>query len=400
MRLIAYKYRIYPTKKQTVLLEKTFGCCRFVYNQALARKIELYQTEKRGISSFDLIKELVEKKIEFPWLKEVNSQALQASIQNLDMAYTKFFKDKKGFPKFKSKHNNHKSFTNVQNTTIDFDLNKIYFPKFKEGVKVKIDRKFEGKIKSSTVSKTPSGKYFISILVEENVTNSVPPAPEENLTLGIDLGIKDFATFSNGTKIKNPKHLVKQLKKLKRKARQHGKKKKGSNNRDKSRIKLARVYEKISNCRKDFLHKLSKSIVENQDYTSVAMEDLSILNMVKNKKQKAMNRAIYDVGWYIFKEFLKYKCKRKGKNLLIIGRFDPSSKLCTCGKLKQDLTLSDRVWTCDSCGTTHDRDVLASQNIVRFAFCKQNFLPLERREVTLGESCVSDSLNQESLVMG
>lgn len=399
-RFTSYKYRIYPTKEQEVFFARSFGCVRWVYNWGLAYKISVYEQTKKCISAFSLMKEMttLKRMDETIFLKEVNSQSLQQSLCNLDIAYTRFFKEKKGFPKFKNKYGK-QSFSNPQDTKIDLNKNLVYIPKIKNGIKIVLHRKFVGKIKTSTITKTPSGKYFISILVEELINNPNTLTPKEAKTLGIDLGIKHFATLSDGIKIENPKHLKKRLKQLKHQQRKLSKKKKGSKNRDKQRRKVAILHEKVANCRKDFLHKLTKSIAENQSYTSVAIEDLNVQEMAKTKS-KYINRAVNDVGWGMFKKFLQYKCEWYGKNLLVIGEFEPSSKLCTCGNLNHTLKLSDREWTCQKCGVTHDRDILAANNIKRFAFCKQNTSKIsvvgqELPEFTLGENGVNHSLNQE-----
>ena len=387
MRYTAYKYRLYPSKSQEVLLAKTFGCCRYAYNRGLALKTSLYQKDKKGISVFNIINEMVKWKsdVETSWLKEVNSQSLQMSLKHLDVAYTNFFKKRSAFPKFKSKYDNNQSFCNPQNTEVFFDKNLVSFPKFKEGVKATIHRKFEGKIKSSTVSKTPSGKYYISVLVEETVDNKGCKAPSENRTVGIDLGVKDFATLSNGEVISNPRFLSKKLKKLKREQRKLSRKKKDSKNRVKQRIIVAKLHEKVSNSRKDFLHKVTSKLVKSQDYDSLAIEDLDVSGMIKRGKKNKLSRHITDVGWGFFRQFLTYKCERFGKNLLVIGRFEPSSKLCLCGYLNKDLTLKDREWDCPACKAHNKRDELAAKNIKRFAFCKQNTyneisIPQELRE--------------------
>lgn len=373
MPYTAYKYRLYPDKSQAILLAKTFGCVRYVYNRALAIKTAYYQKEKKGISVFELTNQMAQWKTdqETVWLKEVNSQSLQMSLRFLDLAYTNFFKKRGKYPRFKSKHDNNHSFCNPQNTEVNWENNLIYIPKFKDGIKAILHRKFEGKIKSSTISKIPSGKYYISILVETDDKILKPKKAKENKTLGIDLGIKNFATFSDGTVIENPKHLSKRLKQLKRQQRKLSRKNKGSKNKNKQRIKVAKIHEKITNSRKDFLHKLTHRIVENQNYTSIAIEDLSIKNMLESGN-KNMSRNIGSVGWGYFRQFLTYKCENKGKNLLIIGRFEPSSRLCKCGYLNKDLTLKDREWDCPDCKSHNHRDLLAAQNIKRFAFCKQN----------------------------
>lgn len=405
MRHKSYKYRMYPTKEQEILLGKTFGCVRFVYNKALFIKTSTYQNEKRSISVFSLISQLKEWKNcdEFIWLKEVSAQALQMSLRNLDNAFTKYFKKITNFPKFKSKSDNHNSFCNPQYTSVDFDSGLVYFPKFKEGIKTVFDRRFSGKIKSSIISKTPSGKYFISITIESDKILILPPAPEEKTTIGIDLGISKFAVFSNGKIIENPKHLYKKLKQLKRQQRKLSRKRKNSKNRNKQRIKLARLHEKVANQRKDFLHKMTHGITKNQSFSTIAIENLDIDKMIQNGP-KSMSRNITAVGWGMFRAFLTYKCIENSKNLLIIGRFDPSSKLCTCGYLNNNLLLNDREWNCPQCKAHHNRDLLAANNIKRFAFCKQNTISVglvssepifSNKDKTPLETCVSESLNKE-----
>lgn len=388
--LKAFKYRLTPTAEQTVLLNKHCGSVRFVYNWALAEKMKAYQTENKTLSRFELDKQLTTKKKDLEWLKETNSQSLQAALRHLDAAYTRFFREKKGFPKFKKKSNNH-SFECPQNVSVDFNTRLIKLPKIGR-VKVVLSREFYGTVKTVTVSKTPTGKFFVSILVDTYISVPTPVEPRRSEAVGIDVGIKHFATLSTGDKIVNPKFLKKCLQKLKNLQFRHSKKKKGGSNRNKSRLKVARQYEKVTNQRNDFLHKVSTRIIrENQ---SVCVENLHIAGMVKNHK---LAQAISDVSWGRFVEMLKYKCEWYGKNLLQIGRFEPSSKLCTCGTLNKSLTLKDREWTCGVCGEEHDRDVLAANNIVRFAFQKQNKIGWDTSESTLGETvAVATSSNQES----
>jgi putative transposase len=337
----------------------------------LGFRTSLYASEGKSISVFKLINKVVElkKEEETKWLKEVNSQALQWSLRNLDAAFTKFFREKKGYPNFKKKSNG-QSFGNPQGTTVDFELNRVYIPKFKEGIKAVLHREFEGKIKTSVVSKTPSGKYFISILVEEDVELPKATEPIKDKTIGIDLGIAHFLIDSNGNKIANPKYLNKNLKKLAKEQRRLVKKVKGSNRYKRQRVKVARVYEKISNCRRDFLHKVTYQLVNNQNYDSIAVETLSVTDMLQDEEtDRNNNRNISDASWGMFGEFLKYKCEWYGKNLLQIGQFLPSSKTCSkCGWINRGLKRSDRVWTCQ-CGVKHDRDVNAAINIKNFAFC-------------------------------
>lgn len=388
--LRAYRYRLYPDQTQTDLLMRHVGSVRYLYNWALAKKTQAYQTENKSLSRYDIQAELPALKTEHEWLKEINSQALQAALLNLDSAYTRFFREKKGFPRFKSKKDNRQSFQCPQNCKVDFTASTIQLPKIGR-VKAVFSREFIGTIKTVTVSKTATGKFFASVLVE---TPDVLPGKGPLLqseAVGIDVGLKDFATLSTGEKIANPKFLKRSLKRLKRLSRQHSKKKKGSRNKDKSRIRLARQHEKVANQRNDFLHKVSTRIVrENQ---VVCVESLNISGMMKNDR---LSRAIADASWGSFVSMLEYKCEWQGKHLVKIGRFEPSSKLCTCGTLHRELTLKDRVWTCGSCGTTHDRDRLAANNIVRFAFQKQNLIGRDTSESTLVETDVSWSLKQES----
>jgi putative transposase len=358
--LKAFKYRLYPNQEQKVLLEKHFGCVRFVWNWALGKKMEAYQKDKTNLSRYELQAELPKmKKGEQPWLAEVGSLSIQSKLEDLDKAYTSFFKKKVAYPKFKCKRNDQK-FRVPQNTKVDFEKGKVIIPKFLGGIKCIFDRQFEGDISSSYVSRTTTGKYFISILVEDGKELPTKPKIAEKSTIGIDLGLKHFATFSDGTKVENPKPLKRFLKKLKKQQRQLSKKTKGSNNRNKQRIKLAKTHEKITNCRKDFHHKLSHKLTHDNQAKTICMETLSTKDMMENSY---MARQIADVGWNSFTNILKYKCDWYGKNFVQIGRFEPSSKLCSCGYINQTLTLKDREWTCPSCKATHDRDILAANNI-------------------------------------
>lgn len=367
--LKAYKYRLYPTKTQEVLLAKHFGCARYIYNYGLERKIKSYSETKKSVSRFTIQADLpkLKKAEETKWLSEVNSLSLQAALLNLDMAFTRFFKEKRGFPKFKSKRDNHQSFQVPQKTLISFELKRVYIPKFREGIKCKFSRIFKGKIKTSTVSRTPTGKYFISILVETEDTIPSKAPIDENKAVGVDLGIKTFATLSDGTEIQNPKYLKKALNKLKRLQRSVSRKKKGSNSRKKAVKLLARQYEKVTNSRKDFLHKTSKYLIDH--YDTICLETLSASNMVKNHR---LAQALSDISIGTFNAYMDYKAEWYGKNIIRIGRFEPSSKMCSCGYVYRGLKLSDRVWTCPVCGAVNQRDLLAAQNIKKFAFKLNN----------------------------
>lgn len=360
----AFKYRLYPTEPQKELIAKHIGSSRFVYNLALETKTTAYLGSKHNYSAFDLVKQLPELKKELPWLKEVNSQSLQQAIQNMDIAFKKFFKGA-GFPKFKSKHKGKQSFSIPQNVIVENDL--LIIPKFKEGIKMSLHRHTKGTIKSATISVTPTGKYFVSILCDTKEEILTKASITESTTIGIDLGIKDFAITSEGEVFENPKYLRKAQSKLKYAQRKYSKHK-----GKRTKQKLALLHEKVANQRKDFLHKVSTKLIrENQ---TIALETLAVKNMVKNHN---LAQSISDVSWSTFVSMLEYKAEWYGKNILRIGQFAPSSKTCSCGVINKGLKLSDRKWTCKSCGTTHDRDILAACNIKSFAL--KNHLSGEHR---------------------
>lgn len=358
--LKAYKYRLYPNKEQGILIQKTFGCCRFVYNQTLAHRKEMYEDKKESMSKIDCNNwKNKTLKVNYEWLKEVDKFALDNAIINMDAAYQKFFKEHAGYPKFKSKRDNRKSYkTNYTNGNIEvyFGKNKIKLPKLK-WVKVKIHREFIGKIKSATISQVPSGKYFVSILVE---TEQIPMKYTDS-KVGIDLGIKDLLITSDGEKIDNLKLTKKYEKKLAKEQRRLSHKAKGRKNWNKQRIKVARIHEKIQNTRIDHLHKISHQLIsENQVIVS---EDLAVSNMVKNHN---LAKAISDCGWYELTRQLTYKAEWNGRTYIKIGRYVPSSQTCNiCGYVNKDTKdLSVREWICHECGTKHDRDINAAINIL------------------------------------
>ena len=357
----AFKYRIYPTKQQEVLIAKHIGASRFVYNLALETKQMAYSGSRVNLSRFDISNQIPELKKECPWLKEVNAQSLQKAITHMDSAFNNFFKGHAKFPKFKSKKSSKQSFGIPQNVELNVDSQKLVLPKFKQGISIRLHRPIKGKVKQATISRTPIGKYFASILVE---TGEVAPnkiAVIEQTAIGIDLGIKSFLIGSDGSKFDNPRHLKKTMSRLKFIQSRYDKFK-----GKRTKYKLAKLHEEVANKRRDFLHRVSSHLVKNHD--SIAIEDLNVSEMMKNH---SFAQAISDCGWSIFVEMLEYKAEWQGKNILRIGRFEPSSKMCSsCGHVNKQLQISDREWTCKKCMTHHDRDVNAAKNIKAFALEK------------------------------
>lgn len=351
-----YRFRLFPTKEQEVLLNQHFGHSRWVYNHFLNERKEQYQADKKSDNYYKQAVTLtkLKKEEETKWLKEVNSQTLQFALRSLDTAFLNFFRGNAQFPKFKSrKHKN--TFTIPQFGTLAD--NKISIPKFKEGIKVKLHREVKGKIGKMSITKTPTGKYYVSIFTEQEADE----LSKTNRQVGIDLGLKDFVITSDNKKFKNNRYTKKYAKQLK-KAQQHlSRKQKGSNGFEKQKIKVAKIHDKIASCRLDTLHKVSKELVKSYDLISI--EDLNVKGMIKNHK---LSKHIADASWGNFVTLLQYKCDWYGKQLIKVNRFFPSSKCCSeCGWINQELKLSDREWTCKSCGVVHDRDVNASRNILK-----------------------------------
>lgn len=363
--LKAFRYRLYPTPEQSVLLNKHIGSSRFVYNLALETKQMAWAGNRVNLNCFDLIKQLPDLKKECEWLKEINSQSLQQPIRNLDNAFTRFFKGQGNFPKFKKKSNGG-SFNIPQNVSLE--NGKLIIPKFKKGIDITLHRPIKGEIRQATISKTPTGKYFVSILCETGETIKPKATIEENTSVGIDLGIKTFLVTSDGECFDNPKFLRSTLSKLKYTQRKFSK-----NKGKRTKHKLAKLHEKVANQRKDFLHKTSSKLIS--DNQTICIEDLNIKGMLANHK---LALSISDCGWSMFVEMLEYKAEWYGKNILKIGRFEPSSKLhANCGYINKDLKLSDREWVCPKCREVVSRDVNASINIKNFAL--KNHLSVGRR---------------------
>jgi putative transposase len=381
----AYKYRIYPNKEQQVLLEKHFGATRWVYNYALEKKIKTYKETNKGLSRFQLQKDIpiLKNNEETRWLKEVNSQSLQYSLLCLDNAFTKFFREKKGFPNFKNKHGK-QSFTCPQ--FFSTENNKLFIPKFKKGIKIKLSQEIIGKQLLCTISKTKTNKYFVSIVTEQEKEIKQKKISKKT-AIGIDLGIKDFLITSKGDRFSNPKFTKKYEMKLANEQIKLSKKKKGSKNREKQKLRVARVHEKIRNSRADFSHKVTRQLVNESQVNTYCLEDLNISGMLRNHK---LAKSIADVSWYEFVRQLTYKAGWVGKNITHIGRFEPSSKMCSnCGKINQDLQLKDREWVCKECGTKHDRDINAAKNILDFSFYKNE--TKTNKEYTVGTTEINAS---------
>ena len=368
-RLKAYKFRIYPTEEQEIFFAKTFGCVRKVYNLMLNDRKKAYEEVKNDPSKKMTFPTPAKYKKEFPFLKEVDSLALANAQLHLDKAYKNFFRDKSvGFPRFKSKKNPVQSYTtNNQNGTVALiDSKFIKVPKLKSLIRIKLHRQPKGMIKSATISRHASGKYYISLLCKEEISE----LPKTNSAIGIDLGITDFAILSDGQKIDNNKFTSKMEKKLKREQRKLSRrallaKQKGINlfeakNYQKQKRKVARLHEKVMNQRTDFLNKLSTEIIKNHDI--ICIEDLNVKGMLRNHK---LARSISDVSWSSFVAKLQYKADWYGREIIKVDQWFPSSQICSeCGHKDGKKSLDIREWTCPICHTHHDRDINASINIL------------------------------------
>ena len=375
-----YKFKLEPTNDQKVLLSKHFGSARWTYNYFLNQRKEEYLNNKKSITYNKQSEYLTQlkKNEETEWLKEINSQSLQYSLKCLDSAYQGFFTGKSKFPKFKSKRNKN-SFTIPQ--YVKYKRNKLIVPKFQEGIEMIMERKIKGIIKHCVISKTTTGKYFVSILTEQEYI----PVNKTNKSIGIDLGIKDFLVLSDGTKIKNHRFTKHYERVLTLNQKYLSRKTKGSNRYEKQRLKVARIHEKITNSRMDLIHKITNILIHNFDI--IYLEDLNIKGMSKRCKPKqdenskyitnrqlaksGLNKSILDVAWGTFIDVLEYKSFWNDKQVIHIDRFFPSSKACSkCGWINNNLTLKNRNWICPKCGGKHDRDVNAAINILNEGYRK------------------------------
>ena len=355
MKLIkyTYKFRLEPTEDQKVLLNKHFGSVRWVYNYFLNQRKEEYLNNKKSLNYYDQAKYLtdIKKNEKTSWLKEINSQTLQYSLNCLDIAYQGFFNKRTKFPNFKSKRSKN-SFTVPQNVHVENEI--LFIPKFK-GIKMIMEREIKGKIGKATISKTPTGKYFVSILTEKEYK----PVPTTGKKVGIDLGLKDFLVLSTGSKVKKGRFLKQLEHQLKLNQKHLSRKTKDSKRRERQRLKVARIHEKISNSRMDLIHKTSLDLVRKFDV--IYLEDLNIKGMIKSHK---LAKSISDASWGKFIEILTYKALWNDKEVIHIDRFFPSSKTCNgCGWINNSLTLNDRSWKC-KCGKELDRDLNAAKNIL------------------------------------
>lgn len=352
--LTATKIRIYPNAKQAEKLAKAFGCARWYWNNSLAETQKVYQETGKGLGQYQLNARLPQLKNEVEWLGETHSQVLQSVSLHLSRAFVNFFERRAKYPQFKQKHRK-QSIQYPQGVKI-VEGCKVFLPKIGH-IKAVVHRDIVGATKTVTVSRDPSGKYFASILCENDT--EAPATSFEGKVLGVDVGLTDLAITSDGSKFNNPKPLLKAQRNLKRKQQSLSRKVKGSNTRNKARLLVAKAHDRVANARKDYLHKLSTRLVnENQ---VIAVEDLHVKGMMKNHK---LARAIGDVGWGMFTNMLKYKTAKTGKGYIEVNRFFASSKTCSCCLHTQaQMPLNIRMWTCDKCGTKHDRDINAAINI-------------------------------------
>ena len=381
-----YRFRLYPNEGQIELLAKHFGCTRYVYNFFLNQREEQYKLTGKGDNYYEQAKTLtaLKKQEETAWLKEVNAQTLQFAIKSLEVAYTNFFKKRAKFPKFKSKHSKN-SFTVPQFASVAG--NRLFIPKFKEGIKCRVHREIKGKIGKVTITKTPSGKYFVSVFTEEEY---VTPIKKTGKSVGVDMGLKDLLVTSEGETFKNNRYTRRYESKLAKAQKHLSRKKKDSRGFENQRLKVARLHEKISNSRADYLHKCSISLVRR--YDTIYIEDLNVKGMTKNHR---LAKSITDASWGSFVSMLTYKAEWNNKKVVKVDRYFPSSQTCSvCGYVNKDIKdLSVREWECPHCHANHDRDVNAAINILRIGL---NNTSAGTVDYTGGEKVRTDLLESHS----
>jgi len=391
----ALKYMLYPTVKQRQLLDQAFGCARFIFNWGLDKKIEAYKKDKTKLSYFDLAKQLTQlkKQEEYKWLNDVANVVLQQSLRNLETAFSNFFSNQSfGYPNFKSKAHSKKVAKYIENVCFDFVLNRIQIPRVGK-VRFAPNRVFDPTKdfpKTLTVSRDSCGTYWCTIVIQSNEVCPPKAKVDKSKAIGIDMGLKNLITCSDGSTVDNQHFNKKQALKLAHLQRALQRKKVGSNRREQARIRLAKCYRHIRNQREDYLHKLTTSLV--RDYDVLCIENLNVKGMMQNHH---LAGAIGEMGWFEFKRQLQYKCEWNGKHLVEVDRFFPSSKTCgECGYKNETLQLSERTWRCPNCKTVLDRDINAANNILREGFSilespsvsgdkdvegKDNSLPMKRQ---------------------
>lgn len=372
----SYKYKILPSEEQKQLLNKFFGCTRYIYNWGLNLKTQAYKEQGKSLSYNDLAKQLttLKQQEETSFLCECANESLQQSLRNLENAFTGFFRKKTKYPNFKSKKKSKESTKFINCVHFDFDDWMVKIPKigWVKLCKNRIWNQDSCKQGTVTVSRDRCGTYWISVVVNNQQPNKNKKPIKTQTSIGVDLGIKDYAILSDGIKYNNPKHLNKSQKMLAHWQKNFARTKQGSNRHEKARLQVTKCYRKITNQRNDFLHKLSTDLVRN--YDTICLEDLNVKGMEQNHH---LAKAITDAAWGEFVRQLSYKSEWYGKNVVFIGRYEPSSKLChCCGYINKELKLSDREWICPECGEHHDRDINAAINIKRIALEKQNLIGL------------------------
>lgn len=360
MLLKAYKYRMYPNREQRENLARAFGCARWAYNWALARRNEAYAQSGKTLTTYDLNVEMTSVKKENPFLADVSDWVVKEAIANVGDAFRRFFEGAARYPRFKSKRDSRQSatFRHMKVSGNRVKITKVGSVKFVR------HREMAGEVKRMTVSRDACGDYWISFLCEDGAAEP-PKSARPTKAVGIDVGLHDFLVTSDGERVPNPAHRAKSQAKLEREQRRLARKRKGSARYERQRRKVARCHRKIANQRRDFLHKTSRRLVDENQV--IAFEDLNVAGMLKNHR---LASAIADASWSEFVSMVEYKARWSGVEVLRCGRFDPSSRMCRCGYVNAALTLDMRVWTCPECGAVLDRDANAAKNILKFAVAR------------------------------